>query len=212
MKKMEKIIRNFDKQTGLVMEMEQFRSCHIRDVNNFINITKDGGVKRKGAYAKPNIQKNPFTPIVNDAVAEYLLNGTPVEKTIRECKEMFMFCSVIRVTGGAVYHPSPPPLYPIGWEEQKASKRGLTQAIKKRRDKMIGKWVQKHGYMVGKVVRFYYAKDGQPMYYKKSGNKVPNSDGCKPMMQLSKIAEDISYNKYVYMAESILKNDLGVTI
>ena len=54
---------------------------------------------------------------------------------------------------------------------------------------------------IGKVVRYYYAKDGHKMYYKTSGNTVPKSEGSKPMMELvKKIPKDLDYKKYYELA------------
>ena len=66
------------------------------------------------------------------------------------------------------------------------------------------------GEEVGKVVRFYHSVDGDNLRYKKNDNKVPKSDGCKPLMDLpDKIPNDIDYDWYISDAISQLK-DLGV--
>ena len=63
---------------------------------------------------------------------------------------------------------------------------------------------------LGKAVRFYYAKDGQSIHYKKNGNKVPKSDGARPLMTLCDgLPDDLDYDWYVAECEQMLI-DLGV--
>ena len=64
------------------------------------------------------------------------------------------------------------------------------------------------GELLGKAIRFYHSTDGDVITYAKNGNKVPKSDGCKPMMNLTDLPSDIDYNWYINESLSILK-DLG---
>lgn len=207
--KVQKITQKFDKKTGLVMEYNFFKSSHIRDVNNFVNITDDDKVKSKGVFGEPSIEKNSQVPIVFEAIRTYLLNGTSLEETIRACKNVNDFCTSRLVTGGAIYKREIPEMYPHDWDEKLNSTRGLTKKIIGEREKMRGTWVQENGEYLGKVVRWYYGINGNPIYYKKSGNKVPLSDGAIPMMTLSKkLPKDIDYNWYIEYAERMLE-ELG---
>jgi hypothetical protein len=65
---------------------------------------------------------------------------------------------------------------------------------------------QKEGVFLGKVVRWYYAKDqAGTINYVLSGNKVPNSDGAKPLMDLpEEFPTDIDYDWYIKEAVKIL--------
>jgi hypothetical protein len=61
---------------------------------------------------------------------------------------------------------------------------------------------------LGKVVRYIWSRDGDPILYKKphpsTGNhkKVPKSDGCRPVMTLpDELPIDIDYERYVAEAE-----------
>lgn len=65
--------------------------------------------------------------------------------------------------------------------------------------------------LIGKVVRWYYAKGEQgAIHYKTNGNKVPKSDGAKPLMDIpASIPEDLDRDWYIQEAKSMLK-DLGV--
>ena len=207
--KIKKITADFDKKTGLIMEYNEFKSCHIRDVNNFVNITNDNKVKAKGAYADPSLNKNSQTPIIYEAVKELLQNETPLKVTINKCKDINKFCSSVTVRGGAMYSNDIPEIYPDDWEEKLASKRGLTKKIIADREKLEAGWVKDNGSYLGKVVRWYYSTKGRSIHYKKNGNKVGKTDGAVPMMVLAKkIPKDLDYAWYYNEAEEVLK-DLG---
>ena len=66
------------------------------------------------------------------------------------------------------------------------------------------------GDLIGGAIRYYHSVDGEVITYKKNGNKVPKSDGCKPLMDLpDSLPLDIDWQWYVENAYSLL-NDLGV--
>jgi hypothetical protein len=89
--------------TSFELERTDYRALYSRDVNNYVAVKKDGSIKRKGVFAEPGLMKNPEFTIVSDAVAEYLANGTPVEKTVKECLDLTKFIAIRRVDGGAVW-------------------------------------------------------------------------------------------------------------
>jgi len=61
------------------------------------------------------------------------------------------------------------------------------------------------GEEVGKAIRFYHSTDGDSINYKKNGNKVPTSDGCKPLMNLpTKFPDDVDRVWYIKEAVKIL--------
>lgn len=65
-----------------------------------------------------------------------------------------------------------------------------------------GKW---RGDYLGKVVRFYWSLDGDPLHYVKNGNQVATSDGARPMMELAdKVPADVDFNRYQKAAEELL--------
>lgn len=69
--------------TGLVLEEVIYDSFFIRDVNNFLGISEDGKIKRKGAYEyKYELHQDPSSTIVAMAAEAYLVHGTPVEEFI----------------------------------------------------------------------------------------------------------------------------------
>ncbi|WBC28503.1 DNA polymerase [Thiohalocapsa phage LS06-2018-MD03] len=216
----QKITTQFDKETGLEMEYNYFRTSHIRDVNNFVNITSTDEVKSKGAFGEPNIEKNAQTPIVFEAVRKYLLdraltgksNIAIISDVIKSCKNVHDICSSRTVSGGAVFGNNIPEMYPEGWDESLVRNNRITKKMLELQSKMQGQWVLDNGYYLGKVVRWYYSKEGEAIYYQNSGNKVPMSEGAKPMMDLKKkIPKDIDYEWYINYAFRMLE-DLGVEI
>lgn len=64
----------------------------------------------------------------------------------------------------------------------------------------------KDGYYLGKVVRWYYAKNIiGTINYVLTNNKVPDTDGAKPCMDLpSELPNDIDYDYYISKAVDIL--------
>lgn len=67
----------------------------------------------------------------------------------------------------------------------------------------------KDGYYLGKVVRWYYATGVTGVIaYIQSGNKVPNSEGAKPLMELGDFPADMNFDYYIERAYGILE-DIG---
>lgn len=64
------------------------------------------------------------------------------------------------------------------------------------------------GEYVGKAIRWYYSDESlSAIHYKKSGNKVPKSDGSRPLMALpadNKTPSDLDFNWYVTESIAIL--------
>ena len=68
------------------------------------------------------------------------------------------------------------------------------------------------GEYLGKAVRFYYSTEvgaGECISYAKNSNKVPRSDGAKPLMELpDTLPGDADFDRYIEMAREALK-DMG---
>lgn len=166
--------------SGFELEHDEYRGLYAANVNNYVAIYKNKA-KAKGLYAEqyvekkndPNLalKKGVQTYIVFKAVREYLLNGSRIEKTISDCKDVQGFVSARTVQGGGVYD----------------------------------------GEYLGKMVRWYYSTQSKGcISYSNNGNKVPKTDGAKPMMDMTEtIPSDLDYDWYVNEAISKLK-DLGV--
>ncbi len=201
-----KVVDKWEKETNMLMEYGEYNTLYSRDVNSYIAIY-DGYAKSKGFYSEPKIDKNNEYQIVIEAIREFLLNGKSMKKTIKACKDIEKFCVSRQVTGGAVWSSEN---YPDSEEYTEYLKRvpfKQNKALEKRNDNFKKEFVlaEAEKNYIGKVVRFYFAKDGKPMFYKKSGNRVPKSDSCVPMMELTKkLPKDINYKKYFELAETHL--------
>lgn len=96
-------VTDFEFLSGLTMEETQYRELYIENVNNYIAVKADGKCKTKGGYASTGIAKNPAAPICSEAAQQYILHGIDPEETVGACRDILSFCSVRRVTGGAVW-------------------------------------------------------------------------------------------------------------
>jgi hypothetical protein len=96
------------------------------------------------------------------------------------------------------------------------NKISITDTIKRCRDitkfihvRRVTGGAEFHNKYLGKVVRWYYSKNGDKIVYskncKKSGDKVAKSNDAMPIMQLSAFPEDIAYDKYIEESISILE-------
>lgn len=181
---LEEITSWWEQVTGFKLEFAEYRSIYNQSVNSYFAIKYDGKPKRKGPWGNPwndkygekdlrsQMMKNPQMTICTDAALELILNGTPVEKTIRENTDMRGFVTIINAAGG-------------------------------------GTWRDEY---LGKVVRYYWSLDGDPIIKVKphptTGNrpKVPKTDGCRPMMNLAdKVPLDLDYQRYIDEANMILR-------
>lgn len=100
------VVAAWEMCTGFTTEGTNYRAIYSRDVNSYIAIKEGGGVKRKGAYAPPEMVGSswpaPTNEVCTEAVVAQLEHGIPIEQFIAECDDVRKFVSVRRVSGGAV--------------------------------------------------------------------------------------------------------------
>lgn len=87
----------------ILLETDQIKEIHQKDVNNYLWIDLDGGIERIGAYVKELNRIDNDLPIVNKALVEYMVNKTPVETTINECNDMIMFQKLVKLSNKFEY-------------------------------------------------------------------------------------------------------------
>lgn len=175
------IIAEVEQATRIKTEETRYDALYSRDVNNYIAIKPGGKFKTKGAYSSAGVQKNPFFEVCVDAVVKCLIEGIPLEDTIRGCRDIRQFVGVRTVKGGAVYCED--------------------------------------GEYLGKVVRWYFAKDCQGFIRTvdtddRTGNwkQVAKTAGCKPLMDLPEVLpDDVDFDRYVQEAREILMDINFVT-
>ena len=96
------VIKEWELKTRLEMETEIKDKIIKNNVNNYILIG-DGKVKSKGSVVKKNTPIDNDLSIINDAVREYYVNGTPLEDTIYNCNDLTKFQKVYKTTSNYVY-------------------------------------------------------------------------------------------------------------
>lgn len=196
-------------------------------------IEQPDGTKNKGAYNNPwsskknmaeRLHKNPTTTICVEAVEQFLIKGIPIDHTIRTDRDIRKFVTVRSVKGGAVKiwgqvppeHDTPEDLLRLAgftevaqdsWilpgETQREARYGhVAYKLAQELTRLPGETEY-----VGKTVRWYYAKDvvGE-LVYAGSGNKVPRSEGARPLMILpNEFPDDIDFDWYIQESVKILE-------
>lgn len=232
------VVKQFEADTGFIMEATDYVALMSRDVNSYMAFkpayTDDKGVwhpievKTKGEYADDpmsRLAKNPANQICLDAMKAYLIDGTPLEKTIRRCEDIRKFVTVRKVQGGGSWVQEPmvaltdnvpvkkAALIAAGWAEVN---KGLwddyitagapfliNEAVKILRDSLPRQ-------PIGKTVRWYYGAGQRGHICTSKGGMVARSQGAKPCMDLPDVLPpDIDYQFYVEEARSMLR-DLGI--
>lgn len=97
------ICSEWENRTRMKLEFETFDRIYQKDVNNYSIIHEDGTYKSKGAYVKKLDVLDYDLPIVNKALVEYFLRGTPVETTIKTCNNLKEFQKIVKITSKYKY-------------------------------------------------------------------------------------------------------------
>ena len=96
------------KETTLVIEEAFYSKMFIRDVNNYGAIYEDSTpehehIKLKGDFeVDKEFHKDPSMRIVPLAVKNYFVYGIPVEKTIKENRDIFNFCLQLKTNSKSI--------------------------------------------------------------------------------------------------------------
>ena len=189
----EAIVKQWEADTLFETEETGYQALYSKDVNNYIAVKykEDKATEKlnygknwldekevcklKGAYANPWPDKkaqifrfhvNPTFQICTEAICAFLLSGTPIEQTIRQCEDITKFVAVRDVKGGA----------------------------------------HKDGQFVGKFIRWYSSIHVRgTINYVLSNNKVPETEGGKPCMDLpEQFPDDINYEWYVQRTKKMM--------
>jgi len=186
------------KKTGLETEATEYTAIYNANVNNYIAFKPDGKHKAKGWYGESGVVpkaspsgKSPGMDICNDAVIAFLRDGTSLEQTIMNCRDIKRFLVVKNANNPA----------------------GGAYAIKHTTMQLA------HGYTfeepekvwLGKALRWYYgAGVTTGLRYVANDNLVAGSTGAVPLMKLDgTFPADVDYGLYIRESFSMLR-DLGV--
>ncbi len=89
----------WEQLTGVSLAFDPIiTKVYQKDVNNYLFINEDGEVEAKGAYVKKLSSLDNDLPIVNKALREYMINGTPVEDTINSATELIQFQKIVKLS------------------------------------------------------------------------------------------------------------------
>lgn len=108
------ICKEWENRTKLQLEHDWIRTITQANVNNYVFAFTDGTLECKGAYLQKNTPLNNDMSILNDAVRDYLVNKTPIEKTINECDELIKFQHINKI--GRTY-------YKVLWGDKELNER-----------------------------------------------------------------------------------------
>lgn len=83
--------------TNLSLEEAYYSKMVIQDVNNYIAVSMDGKVKKKGLFETELLyHKNHSNLIIPKALEQYFLNNVPVDLTIKQHTDIFDFCAAVK--------------------------------------------------------------------------------------------------------------------
>lgn len=114
--RIQEVCQQWEIDTGFDLEFGEYKAIYNASVNAYFAIKPDGGHKRKGPNGNPwnpsksdfdpvrgQLMKNPQMTICSDAALARIKDGTPVEETIRGCRDIKQFVTVIKAAGGATW-------------------------------------------------------------------------------------------------------------
>lgn len=222
--KFKAIVKQWEKETGIGTEEMRYKAVYSRDINNYIAIyekpQKGKLFKTKGVYAETAPKKNAVTEICTDAIKALLEHGTPIDHTIRACKDIRRFTAMREVDGGAV-NVKKSSFNPRATEDEmrkvimeneyafdgKGWARDAFESTLSMSDAYLACSKVTEGDYLGEIVRWYYATGEQfDIIYADNGNKVADTDGAKACMNLPDMfPEDVDYNWYIERTTTILK-------
>jgi DNA polymerase elongation subunit (family B) len=87
------ICHKWESITNFELEFTEYIKYARRDVNNYITIKPGNKVKLKGEFeTETPLNKGFNAPIVSIALYKYYVDGTPIEETIKNHKDIYDFC------------------------------------------------------------------------------------------------------------------------
>ena len=98
-RQMDDICYEWETRCKMVLEFDEIKALWgQKDVNNYVFEFSNGKLERKGAYVKELSPLDYDLPIINTAVVEALVHGTPVEKTILACNDLKDFQMIRKIS------------------------------------------------------------------------------------------------------------------
>lgn len=98
MERFTKITDNWQQQLRLTLERNDYAGIFVRDVNNYIAVTTDGKVKRKGCYDYDKAWHQDHSALVIPKAAEQVLvYGKGIRETVENWEDPYDFLQLIKV-------------------------------------------------------------------------------------------------------------------
>jgi hypothetical protein len=181
---MEKTIKLWEKQTGFETEETKYDAIYSRDVNAYLAIKRDkeGKIEFKGK----NVYYDPWRG--KSAKDQYWrFQKNPQAQICIEAIEELIANDV-----------------PI--EKTIQNSKDITRFVIVKNVKSPG--AHQDGNYLGKVIRWYWSKNNyKTINYIESNNKVPDSEGGKPCMDLpEEFPDDIDYDRYIKRTIGLLED------
>lgn len=178
------VIKQWEERTNFKTEETRYKATYNRDVNTYIAVKEDGG--------------DPSSRFLDERLGcktkgAYSERGSALNSILSKNPEHLVCMDAVLefIVNGTSFE----------------------KTIKECRDirrfvcvKNVRGGAHKAGVYLGKVVRWYYAKnESGHISYVISGNKVSNTDSAKPLMDLPDVfPEDINYDWYINKSLEIL--------
>lgn len=210
-------------RTGFEYEETRYSKIAMKDVNNYLALTTNGKVKRKGLYAAKGLMKNPTMQVCSNLAVEYLKSGVHPSEAIKAHKDVSDFVAVRAVKGGGIQYDEVVEVddwvlvKDLGtkdneWSRQAWLDAGLTRVVKRKSNPRPVE-VGVGGAKFGRMARWIMTTTSKtPINYVGSGNAVPKTAGAKLCMTLpDELPADLDIDWYVNEAVSMLR-DMGVDV
>jgi DNA polymerase elongation subunit (family B) len=210
--KMLKIVAAHGKKTGFEYEETRYRKVAIANVNNYIAVKLDGGLKLKGLFAKAGVleMKNPTAEVCSQAAAQYLVDGTLPEVYIAREKDIRQFVTIRGVSKpGGVQHTHSRMI--DEWVEVEPRVWQYKDKIVKRKSRPPAVEEYYGGVPFGRVARWYMTTAKLPPIQRvDNGYLVAKTEGARLCMTLpDELPSDLNTAWYINETYGMLKN-MGV--
>lgn len=100
--------KDWEKQTKLVLAYEEYDRMFLKNVNNYLAISKEGKIKATGCFkwddsdkkAAGSLSKNKSFLVVRKAVSAYFLKNIEPEDYLKTNRNIFDYCAGIQASDG----------------------------------------------------------------------------------------------------------------
>ena len=207
-------------RTGFIYEETRYSKVAMKDVNNYLAITTEGKVKRKGLYAATSLMKNPTMQVCSNMALDYLKDGVLPEVSIENYTDIRDFVAIRNVKSGGIQFDRFEEVddwicvKDLGTKDNEWRRPDWEDGrVVKRKSRPAPVQVGVGGQFFGRIARWYMQKDGvMPISYAGSGNRVPKTDGARLCMTLpSTLPDDLDRGWYIQEAYDMLA-DMGVKV